>query len=150
MSNVQYEITFETAKFKNVVQNEIPLRLTFAINESLNYLRGVLQANTPIYQGLLSGSYLTTLTGEKLNLEGHVGTNILYGKYVELGRGPGKFPPVELIKQWTATKLGDEKLSFLVARKIATQGTTGYYMFKHTVQEAYMAVQLIFDKWFKA
>ena len=56
-------------------------------------------------------------------------------KYVENGRRPGKFPPIDNILEWVKTKpqlarpnrldrkeLAPKQLAFLVARKIATKG----------------------------
>ena len=56
-------------------------------------------------------------------------------KYVENGRRPGKFPPIENILEWVKAKpelarpnrldrkeLAPKQLAFLVARKIATKG----------------------------
>jgi hypothetical protein len=56
-------------------------------------------------------------------------------KYVENGRRPGKFPPIENILEWIKAKpqlvrpnrldrkeLAPKQLAFLVARKIATKG----------------------------
>lgn len=57
-----------------------------------------------------------------------------YWKYVEYGRKPGKFPPVDKILQWVLVKpvlpRGDsytsiptvQQLAFLISRKIATKG----------------------------
>lgn len=89
----------------------------------------------------------------KINLEP-------YWYYVENGRGPGKFPPIDKIKEWievkpvipqvmtltrhTKTK-GDvtyevlpsvSQLAFLIGRKIATEGTQGHPFFKQTTEEA--------------
>lgn len=56
-------------------------------------------------------------------------------KYVESGRRPGKFPPIDNILEWVKAKpqlarpnrldrkeLAPKQLAFLVARKIATKG----------------------------
>lgn len=61
-----------------------------------------------------------------------------YYKYVEEGRRPGKFPPVDKILQWIKVKkilptpingkLPTEKqLAFLISRKIANEGIKGTY-----------------------
>ena len=65
-----------------------------------------------------------------------------YWQYVENGRGPGKFPPVDKIKEWIEVKpinptpLSNgktpsvEQLSFLIGRKIANEGTEGKPLFE--------------------
>lgn len=52
-----------------------------------------------------------------------VGIDYLY--YLDQGRGPGKFPPVDKIEAWVANKPVDID-PFLVGRKIAREGTTIY------------------------
>ena len=60
-----------------------------------------------------------------------------YYKYIENGRGPGKFPPIVKIQEWVERKKilprpmingklpSQESLSFLIARHIAENGTEG-------------------------
>lgn len=65
-----------------------------------------------------------------------------YWQYLEGGRGPGKFPPVDKIKEWIEVKPVNptplsngktpsvEQLSFLISRKIANEGTEGKPFFE--------------------
>ena len=65
-----------------------------------------------------------------------------YAWYLENGRGPGKFPPVDKIKEWIEVKPVNptplsngktpsvEQLSFLISRKIANEGTEGQPFFE--------------------
>ena len=58
-----------------------------------------------------------------------------YWKYVEDGRGPGKFPPLDRIEEWITIKPvapypdaqgkvpSNKQLAFLIGRKIAEEGT---------------------------
>jgi hypothetical protein len=48
-----------------------------------------------------------------------------YMYYLDQGRGPGKFPPVDAIDNWVANK-PVEIPAFLVGRKIAREGTEIY------------------------
>jgi hypothetical protein len=50
-----------------------------------------------------------------------VGTNVVYAPSIEYGRKPGKFPPLQPLKERAWRKLGDENLGFVVARKIAEE-----------------------------
>lgn len=65
-----------------------------------------------------------------------------YWQFLERGRGPGKFPPVDKIKEWIEVKPVNptplsngktpsvEQLSFLISRKIANEGTEGKPFFE--------------------
>lgn len=54
---------------------------------------------------------------------------IFYLEFLDTGRGKGKFPPVNKIRNWVKTKLGIteetqlNQVTFLVSRKIAKLGT---------------------------
>lgn len=63
-----------------------------------------------------------------------------YWKYVENGRGAGKFPPIDKIREWIRVKPvipevingklpTVEQLAFLISRKIALEGTKGTHFF---------------------
>lgn len=60
---------------------------------------------------------------------GATGGASLYVEFVEHGRRPGKFPPVDPIRKWVRRVLGItgasqiRSVAFLVARKIARNGT---------------------------
>lgn len=65
-----------------------------------------------------------------------------YWHFLENGRGPRKFPPVDKIKEWIEVKPVNptplsngktpsvEQLSFLIGRKIANEGTEGNPFFE--------------------
>lgn len=66
-----------------------------------------------------------------------------YWKYVENGRGAGKFPPIDKIREWIRVKPvipevmngklpTVEQLAFLISRKIALEGTEGTHFFTET------------------
>jgi hypothetical protein len=69
-----------------------------------------------------------------------------YWKYVEEGRGPGKYPPINDIKNWIRVKpvtptIYNEKLptidqlAYLIARKIHLRGTRGKYLLQASLDE---------------
>ena len=62
----------------------------------------------------------TSEQGTKISIAS-IGIDYLY--YLDQGRGPGKFPPVDKIEAWVANKPVDIN-PFLVGRKIAREGTT--------------------------
>lgn len=71
-----------------------------------------------------------------------------YWKYVEEGRGPGKYPPPDAIRSWIEVKpvvpQADmngrtptvEQLTFLISRKIAEEGTNPQPFFEPAKEEA--------------
>ena len=70
-----------------------------------------------------------------------------YWIFVENGRGPGKFPPIDKILEWIRVKPiipysdsrgrlpTEEQLAFLISRKIAEQGTEPKRVLAETVSE---------------
>lgn len=71
-----------------------------------------------------------------------------YWKYVNGGRGPGKFPPPQAIQDWIEVKHITptpgmngrtptvKQLSFLIGRKIANDGTSPHPFFDEAKQQA--------------
>lgn len=68
-----------------------------------------------------------------------------YFRYVEEGRKPGKFPPVDKILSWIRVKPviprpingklpTEQQLAFLIGRKIATEGIEAGHQLRDTVQ----------------
>ena len=77
-----------------------------------------------------------------------------YWPYVEKGRGAGRFPPVDKIREWIQVKpiqaIPDvngripsvEQLTFLIGRKIAEEGTEAKPFFEPAKQEAIKKFEL--------
>lgn len=78
-----------------------------------------------------------------------------YAYYVEHGRGPGKYPPLQAIENWVEVKhivprqdYTVKQVSYLIARKIAREGTQGKHAAQGTIdyfknvflQELYLAI----------
>ena len=73
-----------------------------------------------------------------------------YWKYAENGRGPGRFPPIDAIRNWIQVKpvvpVPDARgkipttnqLAFLISRKIAREGTQG----KHSLTKAMLSTEM--------
>lgn len=71
-----------------------------------------------------------------------------YWKYVENGRGPGRYPPIDKIREWVEVKPVSitpgmngrtpsvEQVSFLIARKIANEGTEAQPFFEPAKEKA--------------
>lgn len=63
-----------------------------------------------------------------------------YWRYLENGRGPGKFPPPEAIRNWIEVKhiiprndTTVPQLTYLISRKIAREGTKGKHALEGTI-----------------
>jgi hypothetical protein len=69
--------------------------------------------------GRLQNSITYSIVGKGGNLTGRVGPSVGYGLYVEMGRKPGKQPPIGAIAAW-AHRHGINP--FVVARAIGRKG----------------------------
>lgn len=79
-----------------------------------------------------------------------------YWKYVEYGRKPGKFPPLDKIRSWIRVKPilprpgangkipSENQLAFLISRKIATKGIKGSHSLGKAIT-SFNATQKILD-----
>ncbi len=92
---------------------------------------------TPTFTSVLRGSIKPQLRGKGIDMRGVVGTPSKYALPVENGRKPGKFPNLDAIRLWVNQKLGknDEKVVYLIARKIQKVGIPPVEMFKRTAEE---------------
>lgn len=78
-----------------------------------------------------------------------------YWKYIEEGRGPGKFPPLGKIEEWITLKHiapypdskgrvpSNEQLAFLIGRKIAEEGTQGKHLLDKALEYTQDWIELI-------
>ena len=120
-----------------------------AFTETESMLEGEVAQRTPVDLGILRGSIQSNVQGRGIGLRGEVFSNRDYAPAVERGRRPGKFPPRQPIERWTARNLGDGRLWFLVARKIARQGTKGAFMFREAARGSRPSVERIWGKWLR-
>ena len=88
-----------------------------------------------------SGQLVSTLTYmiDEETLTGYLVTTD-YQKYVEEGRQPGKFPPLDAIRSWIEQKqiipsenTSLDQLTYLIGRKIATVGIEPGEQLKDTI-----------------
>lgn len=107
--------------------------LVKAMQRSVLSVEAKAKEYAPAATGTLRRSITNEVKPVTTGLQGTVGTNVPYARYVEFGRGPG-WPPVEPIVQWVRLKnryagtvdIRNDKAvrqaAFLVARKIARYG----------------------------
>lgn len=111
--------------------NDEPLKI---LKEELEALQKDLTARYHELQMKASGAWEQSLQVEtQATLKGVKGTlsALDYSYYMQHGRGSGKFPPIQTIQHWLEQKgiqpierkLSLSSLAFLIARKIAQEGT---------------------------
>jgi HK97 gp10 family phage protein len=88
-----------------------------ALTKSLLLIESDARRNAVRDTGRLQNSITHSISGN--GLEGKVGPSVAYGLYVEMGRRPGKPPPIAAVAAW-AQRHGINP--FLVARAIGRKG----------------------------
>jgi hypothetical protein len=91
--------------------------LTKAMTTSLLLIERDARRGVKRDTGRLQNSITHSISGN--GLEGKVGPSVAYGLYVEMGRRPGKMPPLKAVEGW-ARRHGINP--FLVARAIGRKG----------------------------
>ena len=88
-----------------------------------------------------TASVIVELNGDKLLISLNLAP---YWRYVEYGRRPGKFPPIDSIKEWIKVKPvvpdarngkvpNDDQLAFMISRKISREGIPAKHPINKTV-----------------
>lgn len=156
---IKVPIKFTGNAFNGNYSAIVSQELRSAMQESVLILESEVAQETPVNFGTLRAGIRGEVQTPFMGTVGVVGPGERYYKFVEDGRRPGKFPPMKAIILWVRRKLkphvlarsiktrritkqlrGDaqlsalERVSFLVARKIAEKGTTGAKMFAKGVK----------------
>ena len=99
-------------------------------------------------QAGLAGSIFGEAVVMGQRVTGTVGTPVLYGEVIELGRRPGQTPPpIAPLIPWVRSKLGiddakeQRSVAFAIARKIGKSGFPGVHMFQRAWAENEQWVQ---------
>lgn len=95
-------------------------------NELIEEIRKRLSDMNINNTGTASRSLNVKATDIKLEIKG-----LRYIGALDKGRSPGRFPPVDVIRDWVAQKLGisgneNNSIAYLIGRKIANEGTSIY------------------------
>lgn len=117
-------------QFERLIAAEIEATM----DSSLEVLGEQVTGRTPVNTGALRGSITPIVRGSSPQLEGILGTSLVYGFSVEYGHPPGQPPPADQIELWVRRKLGlsgseARSTAFLIARAIGEFGTDGAFMF---------------------
>jgi hypothetical protein len=135
----------QMARAPEVVSQE----LLAAVTEADMLLEREVKDTWPVASGISRSSMTHVERVDGLHVEGFVGSSLNYVQPVDLGTKP-HFPPVEALIDWVRTKLGitNEKeargVAFLVARKIAREGTKGAHAFESVLERMRPQLERIF------
>jgi hypothetical protein len=151
------DVRIDTSKVLAALDKmQVKRRLGAAMQESVVYLQGLVQAATPADTGLHRGSVFTEVRGTPLELRGVVASPLKSMLVLERGRRPGqRMPPLGPIRAWLQRHGGTEaaKLAFVVARSIGRRGLfprqgkpDGYRMFEQAAHRGADAVHAIFAR----
>jgi hypothetical protein len=108
------------------MRTRVELILEMLVNKAVDitHMKDLIGATSAYVNGLQ-----WDLSGRAMNLKGRVFSSAGHNYYVEHGRGPGGFPPIDAIQLWVRRKLavGSEEevaaVAYLVGRAIAQRGT---------------------------
>lgn len=150
------KIDFDTSqveRFRRNLYEGTPIvdsEMRQGMQESVSVLHGNIVARTPVgVSGQLRQSIEKQISGTPLKVEGEVATNIIYGEPVEVGRKPGRMPPVSAIELWVRRKLGinqgARQVAYLIARAIGARGTKGAGMFEKGLAASQSAITRIWQ-----
>ena len=133
----------------------IVAEMTAAILEASFLLEREIKERTPIGASGGSGGLKDSIRADKPRVLGErvigeVATAVRYAIPVELGRRPGKTPPIAPLADWAHAKLGvpaaeAEAVGFAIARKIAARGTTGAFMFRDSFAATRPQIEGLFE-----
>jgi len=98
--------------------------------------------NTPVWQGRLRASIAHEIDPAPIPLWATVGTNVVYGPFVEEDTRP-HWPPLAAIAPWAQAHGMDP---FLVARAISRRGTKGRHMLANALRDSQDDIQRFADQ----
>lgn len=115
-------------------EDSIKQKAKNAVNTTAIAVQNKAKVAAPVNLGTLrSQIHIKPVLGDDFSL--WVEAEAAYSYFVEMGRGPGKPPPVDAIKKWARRKFGItgkelDSVAFLIARKIGKVGTVKHpFMF---------------------
>lgn len=125
----EYVVNLFNTMINKIIENIIYDELTTFLQSYTENLKNNLRSEDKVNSGELYNSIM-------FEVNGMVGTvsMVEYGHWVDQGRRPGKFPPVNKIREWVeqrglqlhnssaSLETQRDQLTYLVGRKIATEG----------------------------
>lgn len=145
-----------TIKDKNNVLNFIstlPFRLKEALikamRESAVMVQSYAKLYAPVFRGMLRLSIAQNVVEEPNRIKAEIGSGLVYADVMEQGRRPWPYampPACGDLKTWARRKLGDERLSYVIARAIKRRGFTAKPYLKPAVEECLPRIKIIFNE----
>lgn len=114
-------------------------RVVEAMGKATKTVEAEVKPLTPVFQARLRNSIGSTVETSTSTVIGRVGSSLkseTYPAVMEVGRKPGSWPPISALERWAELVLGDVRLAFVVARKIAAQGIKGYFYLKRGLENS--------------
>ena len=116
-----------------------------AMLKSVAVIEGAVRAETPVNVGTTRAAWQSQVRGAGPDLVGRVFNPAEWAIPLEVGRKPGKMPPVDAIQYWVERKglaQGEDsrQVAFLIARAIGRRGTEGAHMAERGMANATPAV----------
>jgi hypothetical protein len=122
--------------------------LTHGMSEATRAIARSAQVKAPNFSGELAASMTSRVMTMGSQIIGEVyssASNPIYPLVMEYGRRPGaKPPPVEAIRPWVESVLGDGSLAYVVARSIGRKGIKGKFFLRKAYRENANAIVGLF------
>lgn len=96
-----------------------------AMQDSAVLIQSYAKYYAPVFRGMLRVSIAQRIETEGDKIKAEIGSGVIYADVIEEGRNPwqGAMPPPSGdLKEWARRKLGNERLSFVIARAIKKRG----------------------------
>lgn len=111
-----------------------------ALSKSVSVIQPIAVKGAAVDLGGLRGSIRKSVSG----LTGEVVAGSKHAIFIEEGTRP-HFPPVAPLERWATRKLGSSGLGFVVARKIAREGTKAQPFMSPAAEQSLPKVERFFD-----
>ena len=92
------------------------------LKSSGSYLKDELIKRSQKVSGELRAGYSYKISTNKVEALGYEWADVV----LEYGRKGGSMPPISALKNWSRMVLGNEKLAYVVAKRIKERGTKSY------------------------
>lgn len=132
--------------------SSLPFRLKDALIKAMRQSAILIQSyakmHAPVFRGMLRLSIAQNVTESSTHIKAEIGSGLVYADVVEEGRQPwpGAMPPLDDLRLWARRKLGDERLSYVIARAIKRRGYPAKPYLRPAVDETSSRIKMIFEQ----